>query len=360
MIELFVCGSYFLFLIVLFLMIPDTSASGVAATDGTGIRKKVLFSIVFAGMLLFQPQQLAAPAPTAKRKRRSMNSIFHELGDYYTRRAYRMDKKAFWKLHKSVYKEMGYNIKPSPTSKKKHKNGARNGLIPSPTRLSCAIRYFAGGAPYDIALSHGISVREVYISVWRTVNAVNKTTTFDITFPNHKEQEVISKQFKKKSRASFDGLVGCIDGMLLWMEQPNPWCCSLAGVGPKKFFCGRKKKFGLNFTAVVDIYRRFVYVDISHPGATSDYLAFASCTLKGRLENGLLAAGKYIFGDNAYVNTKYMVTPYRQGNKLQDNYNFYHSQLRITVECAFGMLIQRWSILRRPLPSAMGVLCVVC
>ena len=189
MIELFVCGSYFLFLIVLFLMIPDTSASGVAATDGTGIRKKVLFSIVFAGMLLFQPQQLAAPAPTAKRKRRSMNSIFHELGDYYTRRAYRMDKKAFWKLHKSVYKEMGYNIKPSPTSKKKHKNGARIGLIPSPTRLSCAIRYFAGGAPYDIALSHGISVREIYISFWRTVDAVNKTTTFGITFQTMKSKK---------------------------------------------------------------------------------------------------------------------------------------------------------------------------
>ena len=50
-----------------------------------------------------------------------------------------------------------------------------------------------------------------------------------------------------------------------------------------------------------------------------------------------------------------MVTPYKQGNQLQDNYNFYHSQLRITVECAFGMLVHRWSILRRALPAAMGL-----
>ena len=80
---------------------------------------------------------------------------------------------------------MGYNIKPSTTSKKKHINGARNGLIPSPTCVSCTIRYFAGGSPYDIALSHRISVREVYTNVWRTVHAVNTTTTFDITFPNN-------------------------------------------------------------------------------------------------------------------------------------------------------------------------------
>ena len=50
-----------------------------------------------------------------------------------------------------------------------------------------------------------------------------------------------------------------------------------------------------------------------------------------------------------------MVTPYRQGDVLEDNYNFYHSQLRINVECAFGMLVKRWAILRHPLPSAMGL-----
>ena len=102
-------------------------------------------------------------------------------------------------------------------------------------------------------------------------------------------------------------------------------------------------------TAIVDSNRRFIDIDISHPGATSDYLAFASSSIKAKLDQGLLAEGKYLFGDNAYVNTEYMVTPYKQGNTLQDNYNFYHSQLRITVECAFGMLVQRWCILRQPL-----------
>ena len=62
-------------------MIPDTSGSGVIATT-TDIRKKVLFSIIFVGILLFKPQKLAAPASTAKRNRRSMNSIFNKIEDY--------------------------------------------------------------------------------------------------------------------------------------------------------------------------------------------------------------------------------------------------------------------------------------
>ena len=46
-----------------------------------------------------------------------------------------------------------------------------------------------------------------------------------------------------------------------------------------------------------------------------------------------------------------MATPYSNvsGNpnkKSKDNYNSFHSQLCIRVECAFGMLIARWGILR--------------
>mmetsp|Transcript_32647 Transcript_32647/g.37385 ORF Transcript_32647/g.37385 Transcript_32647/m.37385 type:complete len:302 (+) Transcript_32647:3-908(+) len=48
------------------------------------------------------------------------NSILNELVGDYANRAYRMDKKAFGKLHKSNHKkQIGYNnIKSSPTSKK--------------------------------------------------------------------------------------------------------------------------------------------------------------------------------------------------------------------------------------------------
>jgi hypothetical protein len=49
-----------------------------------------------------------------------------------------------------------------------------------------------------------------------------------------------------------------------------------------------------------------------------------------------------------------MVTPFPAvGSGLKDDYNYYQSQLRITIECAFGMLVHRWSILRKPMPTGM-------
>jgi hypothetical protein len=44
---------------------------------------------------------------------------------------------------------------------KKHRNGGKNGLVSTEMQLSAAIRYFAGGRPDDIAISHGIAHSEV-------------------------------------------------------------------------------------------------------------------------------------------------------------------------------------------------------
>jgi hypothetical protein len=71
-----------------------------------------------------------------------------------------------------------------------------------------------------------------------------------------------------------------------------------------------------------------------------------------------------LFGNNAYLNTAYMATPFTNvagdpNRAAEDNYNFYHSQLRIRVECAFGMLVQRWGILRMAMPRNFGVSKVV-
>jgi hypothetical protein len=57
-----------------------------------------------------------------------------------------------------------------------------------------------------------------------------------------------------------------------------------------------------------------------------------------------------------------MATPYpnvagKEGEheKSKDNYNFYHSQLRIRIECAFGMLVQRFGLLRMAMPKKLSI-----
>jgi hypothetical protein len=52
----------------------------------------------------------------------------------------------------------------------------------------------------------------------------------------------------------------------------------------------------------------FLDISIGHPGAMSDYLAFTTSPFKHLLETpGIYSPGLIIFGDNAYVNTIYMV-----------------------------------------------------
>ncbi len=112
----------------------------------------------------------------------------------------------------------------------------------------------------------------------------------------------------------------------------------------------------MNCQAVSDARGKFIDISIAYPGSTSDVLAFEGSKLHEKLEDGILAEGLCLFGDNAYINTKYMATPYSGMNgKSHDSYNFYHSQLRIKVECAFGMFTERWTILRTALPKRFSV-----
>jgi hypothetical protein len=51
-----------------------------------------------------------------------------------------------------------------------------------------------------------------------------------------------------------------------------------------------------------------------------------------------------------------MATPYSGvSGGTKDAYNFYHSQLRINIECAFGRLVARWAILRAAMPMNITI-----
>ena len=116
--------------------------------------------------------------------------------------------------------------------------------------------------------------------------------------------------------------------------------CEEVGVDDGKFYCGRKGKFSLNLQAVCDAQCQFTYISLQHPTSASDYLAFVTSSLYGQfLEGECLPAGYCLYGDNAYVNESYMAMPFQAtSNGPKDSYNFYHLQVRINIECAFGIL----------------------
>ena len=63
----------------------------------------------------------------------------------------------------------------------------------------------------------------------------------------------------------------------------------------------------------------------------------------------LLKACLCLFGDNAYLNSRCMASPYAgvSGRRTQDVYNFYHSQLQICINCCFRISSRKWAIVIR-------------
>jgi hypothetical protein len=114
-----------------------------------------------------------------------------------------------------------------------------------------------------------------------------------------------------------------------------------AGIGQGKFLCSGKHKFGLNCQAVSDCCGCILDIFIKYGRSSSDLLAFEASDLFHPLENGLMKKDHnkprfVLFGDNAYLNTSYIATPFptvssNQEQRSKDNYTFYHSQLCIRV-----------------------------
>ncbi|KAL7476180.1 hypothetical protein ACHAW6_002057 [Cyclotella cf. meneghiniana] len=192
-----------------------------------------------------------------------------------------------------------------------------NGSLDTKFWLSAVIRYYAGGSPLDVMLTHGMSRQSVYKSVWGVTDAVNKTKQLSCNingaeFPSHEEQEEISMGFNLMSTADFDQVCLTIDGMLIWTVQPSAADCDELWIGERQFHCFRKDKFGMVLMAGCDHMCRFRWADIKHPGLTSDYLAFATSNLGLKLENNhnnIIKPGKTMAGDIAWVPTEWMATP---------------------------------------------------
>ncbi|KAI2501607.1 DDE superfamily endonuclease [Fragilaria crotonensis] len=287
-----------------------------------------------------------------KRNRRSVRDVYNEIGKGYFRRAYRMNYGTFKRLASDLCPYIIAALGRTGTPR-----FIRNGQITPDVRLACALRWFAGGSAYDIMTTYGISHTDTMNSVWYVVDAVNRHPRFNIVYPDdHDKQRSIAQGFEKVSSAGFDCCAGAVDGILIWTHKPSPKDCMDAGCGPVKFHCGRKKKYGLNCQAVCDVRGRILDISIIYPGSSSDCLSFEGMSLFHKLEEGILAPGLCLFGDNAYLSTPYMATPYAAvlgGTK--DSYNFYHSQLRIRIECTFGMLTHRWAILRSAIPMNVTI-----
>ena len=132
-----------LMLLLCFLLL--FSAASAVKADAESNRMIVLSTIILliedpGSFGLEPPKPKRQQASARKRSRRTVLSIFNEMGPVYVRRVYRMDADSFWRLHKILRPHLE---RKEADRKKKHRDGAVNGLIPTSIRLSVDKSAFA-------------------------------------------------------------------------------------------------------------------------------------------------------------------------------------------------------------------------
>ena len=71
---------------------------------------------------------------------------------------------------------------------------------------------------------------------------------------------------------------------------------------------------------------------------------------------GFLAPGLCLFGNNAYANNQTMSIPFKTvGSGPKDAFNYFHLQVCINIECAFGILAQSFGLLRSAMPPSFTI-----
>jgi len=142
---------------------------------------------------------------------------------------------------------------------------------------------------------------------------------------------------------------GALDGMLAKIK------CPTTGEHPRPMaFSTRKSCFALNVQATADTRRVFTFASIDVPGAEHDSTAVQFSELYKALCSKNWPAMYYLLGDAAYKSIPHVLTPFEgEQTSEQAAFSFYHSQLRMAIECAFGILVKRWGVLWRPLVSSL-------
>ena len=226
----------------------------------------------------------------------------------------------------------------------------RGGAILPEICLYVCLRYLAGGSYSDIKFFTGISVASFYRVLWKTIGAINKSTSdiLSIKFPTtHDEARDAALGFQSISQQGcLWNCVAVLDGYHLQIQTPS----KTEARNVRSFCSGHYQTHGVNVQAACDHNCRFSFIGVAGPGVLGDREALNQISL-GKLVEQL--PGFYCaIGDCAYTPTEHLVPIFRGEHALlpkNDNFNFFASQLRIRIEMAFGLMVKKWGILSRPL-----------
>jgi hypothetical protein len=225
------------------------------------------------------------------------------------------------------------------------------GRVEPAVRLALTVRMLSGASYLDMMMLFRVASSTVYDVFHSTVSSITKR----IAMPglswvqSELQRRALAFTTSRQPPNPLYGCVGAVDGICIEIQKPAD------EYGPRGFYC-RKGMYAIPAQALVDANYRFLYLSSKCAGSTPDGIAWESSSLGMRLRREPLPLGFWIAGDAAYPCRHGVITPWTAGQLLHDNlgvsrdaFNFYHSSLRMHVEQAFGMLVQRFGILWRKL-----------
>lgn len=194
-------------------------------------------------------------------------------------------------------------------------------------------------------------IRTVCCKIWDVLK--NKY----IPAPSKENWKTIAKGFEKT--ANFPHCLGAIDGKHIRLIMPEK---------SGSMYYNYKNYFSIVLLAVADSNYRFTYIDIGAYGKECDSTIFKESSLWKLMEKNELHIPDpepinelqdqdfpYVFlGDEAFALTTNLLRPFG-GYHLTTTkkvFNYRLSRARRYVECAFGILSNKWRILHRPLNVA--------
>lgn len=314
------------------------------------------------------------------RIRRSWAGFVASLTERQFRRYFRMSKDLFKILCQKIEDIVGVHsfmsedhlneIMSSPNSDQSNNiyfahARSTGGVIVGEVKIACTLRILGGGTYMDVALlfdtsfNHMHKIFKYVVTKWLTHKSFYNINGIDYCCDEEKMKEV-ALQFAEGSNGVISGCIGALDGWVVKIKKPS----RSDGVKNAKQFYSRKGYFGVNVQAIVDKRKRVLFRSIISRGAEHDSTAFKNSALyTWLLQNwkAMTEKGYYFIGDSAYSLKSFLLTPYDNAihGTPEDNYNFFHSSSRISVECAFGEIDLRWGILWKELEYSLEFNCSI-
>jgi len=112
------------------------------------------------------------------------------------------------------------------------------------------------------------------------------------------------------SHGAIKGCAACLDGYLLQIKVP-----AKAETGNvKAYFSGHYQTYGINVQTACDHQCRFKYAALAAPGGANDIAAYRKTRFNEMGQN--LPIRKFVIGNNAYVCTETLLTPFSGREKM--------------------------------------------